>query len=270
MKSPHGPRARPLSWFASAGLMAGLAGGAACSAQTDEIQVYTAEIAAPGELTLTLHNNYTPEGRTTPGFPGAFAPDRVLNGVPEFGYGVTDWMEAGLYLPVYSVLPGGHFYVESAKLRALFVVPHAHERHFFYGVNFEFSRNAARWEDRSPTGEVRPIIGARSGPFDFIVNPILDTGFDGLKRLDFAPSERVAYNVSDKWAAAVEHYADYGEVRRLDRGGDQFQEVFLVLDYSGKTGVEFGVGHGVTGVSDRWTIKLMFDWSLIAPKHEKP
>src|ERR1700722_17445595 len=26
-------------------------------AQTDEIQVYNAEIASPGELTLTLHNN---------------------------------------------------------------------------------------------------------------------------------------------------------------------------------------------------------------------
>jgi len=40
-------------------------------AQTDEIQVYDAQIAAPGVFNLTLHDNYTPDGRTSPDYPGA-------------------------------------------------------------------------------------------------------------------------------------------------------------------------------------------------------
>ncbi len=32
------------------------------SAQTDEIQVYDGEIAAPGIFNLTWHNNFTPMG----------------------------------------------------------------------------------------------------------------------------------------------------------------------------------------------------------------
>ena len=237
------------------------------SGQTDEIQVYNAEIAAPGELTLTVHDNYTPEGLQEPAFPGAFAPNHVLNGVPEFGYGAEPWLELGMYLPVYSALPGGHYYVESAKLRALFVVPDAHKRSFFYGMNFELSHNAVRWEEHVTSGEIRPIIGVRSGPFDFIVNPILDTGFDGFRRLDFAPCERVAYNFSETLAVALEHYADFGKLDALLPADGQQQSIFAVFDYNGKTGVEFGIGRGLTGATSKWVAKLMFDWSLFGGAH---
>ena len=74
-------------------------------AQTDEIQVYDAAIAAPGRFNLTLHNNFTPIGRDTLP-PGGIIPDKSLNGVPEWAYGVTDWFEAGLYMPVYSISRG--------------------------------------------------------------------------------------------------------------------------------------------------------------------
>jgi hypothetical protein len=63
------------------------------------------------------------------------------------------------------------------------------------------------------SGEIRPIIGTRIGPVDLIVNPILDTSFQGLGSLDFAPAARVAYNLSESWAVAFEHYADYGRRR---------------------------------------------------------
>src|SRR5882724_3000495 len=210
-------------------------------AQTDEIQVYTGELAAPGEFTLTIHNNYTPSGIKTPGFPGALAADGALNGVPEWAYGVNDWLELGTYLPVYSIAPGGHYYVESVKLRALFAVPHADKRDFFYGMNFEFSRNAARWDSSRYSGEIRPIIGVRFGSIDLIVNPILDTSFDRLENLDFAPCTRIAYNLSPKWAFALEHYADLGPLRHFLPSKEQSHSLFAVADYSGKTNVEFGI-----------------------------
>src|SRR5213592_4372181 len=96
------------------------------SAQTDEIQVYDGGLAARGKFNLTLHTNFTPKGLTTPAFAGAFVPNKSLNGVPEWAYGVTAWFEAGLYLPLYSIGEGsGHTsaMLNGVKVRMLFAVP---------------------------------------------------------------------------------------------------------------------------------------------------
>src|SRR2546421_7874323 len=53
-----------------------LACSGAARAQTDEIQVYDAEIAAPGRFNLTWHNNFTPSGRRRAAFPQGVIPDR--------------------------------------------------------------------------------------------------------------------------------------------------------------------------------------------------
>lgn len=100
-------------------------------AQTDEIQVYDATIAAPGVFNLTLHDNYTPSGRVVPDFAGGIVPDHTLNGVPEWAYGVTDWFEAGLYFPLYSIASNLGPVLNGFKVRTLFVSPDAAERTFF-------------------------------------------------------------------------------------------------------------------------------------------
>jgi hypothetical protein len=231
-------------------------------AQTDEIQVYTGEIVEPGKFGVTLHNNYTPNGLRVAAEPGGIVPHHSLNGVPEFAYGVTDWFEAGAYIPVYSMTGDGKLVLDSVKLRALFVAPHNSDRDVFYGVNFELSYNAKRWDSHRMSGEIRPIIGTRFGPVDIIFNPILDTSFDGLSHLDFAPAERIDYNISKTWAVALEHYADFGPLRQFNAPGQQDQSLFAVIDYSGKANVEFGIGHGFTAASNKLVIKLMIAFDL--------
>jgi hypothetical protein len=226
--------------------------------QTDEIQVYDAEITAAGKFNLTWHNNYTPSGRTQPTFSGGVVPNHALNGVPEWAYGVTDWFEAGTYLPVYTLTNNGQLLFDSVKLRALIVVPDAHDRTVFYGLNFELSYNTPHWEPSRFSAEVRPIIGAHLGRFDLIANPILDTDFNGVGRLDFAPATRVAYNFSKKVAVAIEHYADFGPLQHLKQASAQSQTLFGVLDYgSSSNGIEFGVGKGLTRATDACVLKLM-------------
>jgi hypothetical protein len=230
----------------------------AAQAQTDEVQVYDAEISAPGQFNLTLHNNFTPSGRTQPAFPGGIIPNHALNGVPEWAYGITDWFEAGTYLPVYTVTNDGRLLFDSVKLRALFAVPDAHDRTVFYGLNFELSYNTPHWQPNRFSGEMRPIIGAHLGQFDLIVNPILDTDFNGLGKLDFAPAARVAYNLSKKVAVAIEHYADFGPLHHFKPASAQSQTLFGVLDYGSRSnGIEFGVGKGLTHASDSCVLKLM-------------
>jgi hypothetical protein len=239
-------------------------------AQTDEIQVYTGAIAAPGVFNLTWHNNFTPRGPKTPAFPGGLVNNKNLNGVTEWAYGVTDWFEAGLYLPLYSVSNDRGPSMNGGKVRLLFAAPHADDRKFFYAANFEFSYNAKHWDERRYTSEIRPIIGWHLHPVDIIFNPILDNSFyGGFKSLDFAPATRVAYNFNPQWAAAVEEYADFGPLRNIYSASEQSHQIFGVFDHSsGKFGdIEAGIGFGVTGASDRLALKLLWSKDLYTPKH---
>jgi hypothetical protein len=233
-------------------------------AQTDEIQVYDAAIAEPGVFNLTWHNNFIADGGKMPAFPGGLIPDKSFNGVTEWAYGVTDWFEAGLYLPLYSVSQDRGATINGGKIRFLFVRPHAADRTFFYGVNFEFSYNSLHWEPHHFTSEIRPIIGWHLRPVDIIVNPILDNSFiGGFKSLDFAPAVRVAYNRPPKWALAIEEYADYGPLRQFYSASKQSQELFGVFDrYSEKLNIEAGVGFGLTSSSDKITLKLILSRDL--------
>src|SRR5579863_8631382 len=55
-------------------------------AQTDEIQVYDAEIEDQGKFNLMIHSNFTPIGRTTPVFPDGIIPNHSFNGTSEWAY----------------------------------------------------------------------------------------------------------------------------------------------------------------------------------------
>jgi hypothetical protein len=125
-----------------------------------------------------------------PPFPGGLISNNSINGTPEFAYGLTDWWELGLYLPF--AIKDEKFYSNAFKLRTLFVSPHADQRDFFYGVNFEFSNETPPFAQTRFAMEIRPIIGVRNDTYEFIVNPIVDIGFGKYGEADFAPAARLA------------------------------------------------------------------------------
>lgn len=236
-------------------------------AQTDEIQVYDASIAPAGVVSLTWHDNFTPDGARTPDHPGGVIPNHALNGVTEWAYGVSDWMEAGLYFPLYSITDGDRVLFDGFKVRALFVKPDAVHSRFFYGVNFEFSYNTHHWNADRYTQEIRPIIGWHLGPVDVIFNPILDNSWKGFSNLTFAPAARLAWNASSHWAVAAEEYSDFGPLRGFLGHEQQSHQFFAVLDYTGsRLQVEAGVGCGLTPASDHRVIKLILMRDLNTPR----
>lgn len=241
---------------------------AAVRAQTDEIQVYDGEIAKPGIFNLMLHNNFTPTGRTAPGYPGAIIANHSYQLTAEWAYGVKPWMEQGLYLPVTSLYSTNHGTTYNGfKIRELFVRPNAHDHTFFYAVNFEFSVNQSYWESSRISSEVRLIVGLHLHPWDLIYNPIVDTAYKGgLGNLQYNPAGRVAYNFSDRWAVAAEEYDGFGPLRAFLPAGQQFHEIWSTMDYYGKKifgiNIESGVGYGLTSESDKVTLKLMLSRDL--------
>ena len=226
-------------------------------AQGDEIQVYDGSLAPIGVFNLTWHNNFTPDGIKTPAFPGAIVSNKSLNGVTEWAYGITDWFEGGLYLPLYSHDDQLGWKIDGFKLRTLFAVPHAEDRTFFYGANIEYSFNAKYWDTKRFTSEVRPIVGWHLNQVDLIFNPIVDTQYDGFKNLEFVPSTRLAYNPSSRWAIALEEYADYGQVSDFAPFSSQSHQLFGVFDYAGALDIEAGIGFGLNDSSDRLQFKLI-------------
>ncbi len=261
----HSPRTPRLFFplVALAVALGVLAGPAAAQGPTDEIQVYDAGIAELGKFNLTLHTNFTPEGAKAPAFPGAVISNHSFDGGFEWAYGAKPWLELGLYLPLYSITDQYGPTVNGGKLRLLFVSPHAGERTFFYGANFEFSYNAARWDSYRYSSEIRPIVGWHIHPWDFIFNPILDNSWSGgIAALEFNPASRVAYHVSSQWALAAEQYSGFGPLRELLPRGQQVQQIWAAFDHYSTMNIEGGIGFGLTHASDKVTLKLMFSRDL--------
>jgi hypothetical protein len=231
---------------------------------TDEIQIYNAAIAAPGQFAIQNHLNYVALGLKDPPFPGGIVSNHSLAGTPEFAYGVTDWWELGLYLPF--AIQDQQFLSDTVKLRTLFVSPHADQRNFFYGVNFEFGYSAPRFSQTRYGLEIRPIVGVRNSDYEFIVNPIVDVRFGKYGGADFAPAARLARKLGPDLFVGLEYYADFGEIGHFARLADQQHNLFVVTDFKlGDVGVNLGVGYGLTPASDRWVIKSIFGYAFPVP-----
>ena len=230
----------------------------------DEIQVYNAGIAAPGQFTIQQHLNYIPLGVKDPPFPRGLVSHNSINGTPEFAYGVTDWWEVGLYLPF--AIQDQQFLSDSFKLRTLFVSPNAAERNFFYGVNFEFSNTTPKFSQTRFGMEIRPIIGVRNADYEFIVNPIVDIGFGKYGQAEFTPAARLARKLDKDLYVGLEYYANFGEIGNFLPTADQQHTLFAVTDFKvGDFGVNFGVGYGLTPASDRWVIKTIVGYAFPVP-----
>jgi hypothetical protein len=231
----------------------------------DEIQIYNADIAAVGQWIIEQHLNYAIDGRKQPDFPGGLVPNHAVNGTPELAYGLTDWWEIGFYAP-FAISGSGAFLSNGAKIRNLFVSPHAAERNFFYGVNFEFSYETPSFSQTHYGLEIRPIIGVRNSDWEFIVNPIVDIGLGALGEADFLPAARLARNLGEDRFVGVEYYTDLGKVGDFLPLEQQRQQIFGVTDFKlGVFDIELGLGYGLTSGSDRLVGKAIIGYDFPVP-----
>jgi hypothetical protein len=230
----------------------------------DEIQVYNADIAEVGQWTIQQHLNYTFKAPNEPDFPGGIVPNRALNGTPELAYGVTEWWELGWYAPF--AVSNNQFLSNGAKIRTLFVVPHAADRIFFYGVNFEFDYGTPRFAQSLFNIEMRPIIGVRNKEWEFIVNPIVDFSTGTYGEADFAPAIRLARKLGNDFYIGAEYYGDFGKIGNFLPLQQQQQLLFAVTDFKlGVFDVDLGLGFGLTSGSDQLIGKTIISYAFPVP-----
>jgi len=244
--------------------LAGMAALPTAAALSDEIQVYTDDLNAPGEFGLELHANTTPRGRSTPDYPGEVVPDHGTRLTPEFSYGLNrDW-EAGLYVPTAFDSAGrGDF--AGAKLRMKWLPVKGPEETGgpFAGANLELSRVKAKYEQGLSGAELRVMLGERTPDWLLAVNPVFGwTLASGERRgtPDFSLGVKASHRVAGKLSAGLEYYSKLGPLNHVAPLSRQANTLFGALDFAWK-GWRFNVGivRGLTGPADPWTLKAIFE-----------
>ena len=242
-----------------AALLFGVAGVCAHAAP-DEIQVYTEELDAPGESGVELHLNQVPSGRTKPTYPGESQSAHRLQVTPEFSYGLTRTLEAGLYLPV-AVGPDTGLVDNGIRFRLKFIAPRPPTQKFFWGLNGELGWYARRTSESRRAMEFRPIIGWRDQGWLVSFNPILDVELSGGQshKPSFDPALKIARAIRGDTMLGVEYYSEFGPLGDFHPARERPTYVYAVIDTAIAAGVDlnFGIGRGSRGAEDRWVLKAI-------------
>jgi len=223
----------------------------------DEIQVYTDDVSAPGERGIELHVNTTPSGRSRPDYAGEVTPYHGLRITPELSWGLVPDVDWGLYLPF--VRSGdGTDYFAGPRFRLKWM-PLRGKPGYFAGVNVELSFVERRFEEARRTAEFRPIVGYRDDDWLLSFNPIVGTDLAGPQKgvLTFAPAFKIARSAGGGYALGAEYYAELGRLSHFAPGSEQSHILYFVLDTQK---LNFGVGRGLNGATDRWTVKAIYSF----------
>ena len=237
-----------------------LIAASAWGALPDEIQVYTDDLENPGEHGVELHVNTTPSGRSRPDYPGEVAPRHGLRITPEISWGLARGWDAGLYLPLVRSGEGSDYFAGAKfRLKWLPLRPAEGSAGYFAGVNGELAFVHRRFEEARRTVEIRPIIGYRGTQWLFAFNPIVNADLAGTEKgvLKLDPAFKISRAVGESRALGVEYYSELGRLSRFSLGSQQSHALYFTIDTKD---VNFGIGRGLNGATDRWTIKSIISF----------
>jgi hypothetical protein len=229
------------------------------TAADEEIQVYMDEIGALRKLSLDVHLNHALIGRNAPTFANEQLSDGRTRITPEFGYALSDSWELGAYLPLANVDKDGELSVDGVKLRLKYIAPHEYEG-WFWGANLEVGYVNDTLDENPWNGELKGILGWRSGPWTLAGNA--NFGFkvsgDVDAPADFGIATKVSYAVSDTLALGIENYNSFGPLEHPTAFDRNDQEVYAVFDKTfGGWDLNFGVGWGYGEPEDNFIVKAI-------------
>ena len=222
------PRRAPLA--AAFALAAALAAPAR-AIDRFEIQVYEADVNAPGQLGLEAHLNYAARGTKAPEYPGQLPPDHVGRLTLEPAVGIAEWLELGAYLQLLWA-PGGDARFGGWKARAKLVVPERLRGRLLLGLNLEIGHVPHAVEQERWANEFRPILGWKDGRWLVSLNPIFGYALTGRDRFrpDLEPCGKVAFDTRLGFSVGAEYYASLGFANELLPAREEEHLLFAVVD----------------------------------------
>jgi len=226
-------------------------------AAEDEIQVYTDEMNEVGQYGVELHVNYVPKGSTELSHSGEIPSNHRTQVTPEFSYGISKSLEAGLYVPL-AMSEDGNLYATGLRPRLKYIHQPDQPSIFFWGLNTEFGYSTLKVTDTMWGMELRPIMGIRTDKWLVSFNPIINVPLSkgGARGAEFEPALKVSRKVYEDLELGFEHYSGYGPLRDLQGWNNQSHTVFATADFKVKgMEVNFGLGRGYHNGEDDWVVK---------------
>lgn len=229
-------------------------------AADEEIQVYMDDMSRAGHFGLDVHANYVVDGNGAPDYAGEQSPLHRLRLTPEFAYGLTDNIELGMYLPLADVDSQGKLSADGVKFRIKYITPEMPGQSWFSGLNLEVGQVGRKLDANPYNGELKGILGRRSGPWTVAVNLNLDFKISGPESapttLEIAT--RITRKIGRNLTIGLENYNGMGPVNSLGHFAANDQAAYLIADSTlGKWDLELGLGAGYGANRDHTIIKAI-------------
>jgi len=239
---------------------------AKCSAQIDpwEFEVYPYSTTPRGMAEFETDNAVVGAGHGEPGegtSVGAFASRHMWYSAYEVTYGVTDRVEAALYLTM-AQPNGARFQWAGGKfrLRGRLFDQDALPVNVGWYAEFEWHKTP-QFDDASRELELRPILEKDFGPLAVMLNPKFEKVLAGAghnQGFEFGYVAGLQYRWKRRLSPGLEFYGGTGLVDQPGPVRDQQHYLFPTVWGELPGGLEYnaGVGYGLTRKSDRIIFKV--------------
>ena len=236
-------------------------------AQVDpwEFEVYPYATEGPGVLELETDNAVVANGHSEGGegtSSGQFRSQGMWYNQYELTYGLTDRIEAALYLNMAQPSGHGYWYAGSKyRLRGRLFDEETLPVNLGWYLELEWHKTP-QFDDSELELELRPIVEKDFGRLSIILNPKFEKavflGPNRNKGFEFGYANAIYYRWMRYLSPGIEFYGGIGRIDDSDPLREQQHYIFPVLWGSLPNGIAYsiGPGFGLTSGSDRVIVKF--------------
>ncbi|HEV7837093.1 MAG TPA: hypothetical protein VGO75_03430 [Gemmatimonadaceae bacterium] len=235
----------------------------AIAQQGYEFEVYDTHLTRPGTIELELNANFVASGRKDVD-DGLFPTHRMLRSSFEIGTGITNWLEASVYVLAVRRPGVGTSYVGN-RVRATASVPAEWNLPFEFGLTQEVGYARPGYAENRWTYEVAPMIGKSWRSLSFVANPAFERGLNGVDQpIEFEPRGKISYGFGDEGSVSLEYFSSLGPTARFDAVSGQKHQLFVAAEKEFWDRWEFAAsfGRGLTASSDRSVVATRLEYRL--------
>jgi hypothetical protein len=229
-----------------------------------EFEVYDTHLTKPGTTELELNTNFVASGRKQTQ-DGMFPTHHMLRSSFEIGTGVTDWLEASVYVLAAHRPTGGSSYVGN-RVRATASAPADWNLPVEIGVTQEIGYARPGFAEHRWTYELSPMIGKSWKSVALVANPAFERSLEpgAAHPVEFEPRGRITYGFGDEGSLSLEYYTSLGPTSRFDQLSAQKHQLFLAVEKELSTRWELAAsfGRGLTVSSDRSVIATRMEYRI--------
>jgi hypothetical protein len=230
-----------------------------------EVYPYLTESRGTAELetdNAVIANGHSHGGEGTAA--GSFRSQGMWYNQYELTYGLTDRIEAAVYLLMAQPAGHGYWYAGSEyRLRGRFFDPDVLPIDIGWYTELEWHKTP-QFDDADLEVELRPILEKDIGRFSFIANPIFEKVLKGVgvhEGFEFGYSVGSYYRWRRYLSPGLEFYGGIGLMDNSDPLSQQQHYIFPVIWGELPHGFEYNVGPGIglTRGSDHVLVKFNFE-----------